>query len=94
MLKLIGSSLAALLFVIPGAGPQDKRKPSPSGDPQVTLSFRQLDLDGDHKVTREEFTEAFARLDRNRDGALTADELGSRGSSAPKAKPGKGKRKR
>lgn len=40
--------------------------------------FKQLDRNGDGKVTREEAGNApwFERLDRNKDGAITPDELG------------------
>ena len=98
MVKLLGGTLAVFLLGSASSGPQDKHKPASSGDPQVTFSFRQLDSDGDGKVTREEFAQAFARLDRNHDGVLTADEAGGHGPTAPKekrgkAKPAKGKRK-
>jgi hypothetical protein len=40
--------------------------------------FALVDLDGNGKVTTQEWTRAFAQLDVNRDGLLTEDELWSR----------------
>lgn len=99
MAKLLSGTLAAFLLSAPAADPQDKHKEHPSADRSVTLSFKSLDLDGDGKVTREEFMEAFAKLDRNHDGVISADELSgheSRGTQDKhkQQKPGKHKRQR
>jgi Ca2+-binding EF-hand superfamily protein len=55
------------------------------------VRLTKLDASGDGTVSREEWTAAFARLDKNGDGKLTADELqkkpGTKGA-------GKGKRNR
>ena len=92
MSRLITSALAALLLNAPDPGPKDK---PPAAAP---VTFKSFDHDGDGKVTREEFSEAFARLDRNHDGVLTSDEWPGQTSQAPKPqrgkpKPGKSKRK-
>lgn len=93
MSRVITSALAALLLNTPEPGPQDRPVSA------APLTFKTFDHDGDGKVTREEFAGAFARLDRNHDGMLTADEMPGQASHAPKerkskVKPGKGGRKR
>jgi Ca2+-binding EF-hand superfamily protein len=92
MSRLITSALAALLLSAPEPGPKDK--PSSAAH----FSFKSFDHDGDGKITREEFSDTFARLDRNHDGVLTPDEMSGQPSHAPKDKqgkprPGKSKRK-
>ncbi len=98
MLKLIGGTLAALLLATSGNDQDKHRKPASSG-PAIPLTFKGLDHDGDGKVTREEFLNAFEALDRNHDGVLTADELSpaaphdSKAKHGKSGKPGKVKRK-
>ena len=97
MAKLFIGTLAAFLLNAPGGDSQNKHRPAT--DHSITLSFKSLDLDGDGKVTREEFMDAFAKLDHNHDGAITPDELPTRDAHGdqgkhPKQKPGNQKRKR
>ncbi len=87
MMKLIGGTLAALLLATNG-NDQDKHRNPPAAP---SISFRSLDRDGDGKITRDEFMNAFATLDRDHDGVLTADELSPGPAHGPKAKPGKSK---
>ncbi|HZE96741.1 MAG TPA: hypothetical protein VE981_06930 [Planctomycetota bacterium] len=91
MLRAIGGTLAALLFTTPGPGPQDKPHGQPPAQHSVTFAFKDLDVDGDGKVTREEYMESFRRLDRNQDGVLTAEELPVKDAHSSKDKSGKSK---
>lgn len=94
MSKLLSSALTALLLVHAGA-PEPGLRDRPR-DPAAPLTFKSFDQDRDGKVTREEFADAFARLDLNHDGVITADEMSDRESRTPKdrkSKPGKGKRR-
>jgi hypothetical protein len=90
MVKLISGTLAALLLTTPGPD-QDKHPKAPAAGHGITLEFKMLDHDGDGKVSRDEFMDAFARLDRNHDGILTTDELPSRAGGEAKARPAKAK---
>ena len=99
MLKLLTGTFAAFLLSAPAVDPQDKRKDHPAAAHSITLSFKALDLDGDGKVTKAEFMDAFEKLDRNHDGVISADEMSghdSRGTQEKhkQQKPGKNKRKR
>ncbi len=99
MLKLLTGTLAACLLSAPATDLQDKRKNPPAAAPSVTLSFKALDLDGDGKVTKAEFMDAFDKLDRNHDGVISADEMSGQDSRGTQEKhkhqkPGKNKRKR
>jgi Ca2+-binding EF-hand superfamily protein len=96
MLNLLTGTLAAILLSAPAPDDQEKHKEHPATE--HPFSFKALDLDGDGKITREEFMEAFAKLDRNHDGVLTPDELPGHESRAPQDKqtkqhPGKNNRK-
>jgi hypothetical protein len=101
MLKLVTGTLAALLLTAPGG---NSGKPDPMhAAPGITLTLKELDLDGDGKVSKDEFADAFHKLDRNQDGFLSADEMSGTGhsgkhgdqkkSKAQKSKSGKGNRK-
>lgn len=84
---------------------EEKRKNAPSDDERrksrsenhSAKFFKNLDLDEDGKVTREEFGQArkladlegnvknqlFSRLDKNSDGSVTQDEIRSKGQKKP-----------
>jgi Ca2+-binding EF-hand superfamily protein len=100
MLKLISGTLAAFLLSAPNPDDaQEKHREHPAPQHAFTLSFKALDLNGDGKITREEFMSAFDKLDRNHDGVITPDEMtghDSQGSQDKqnKQRPGNNKRKR
>jgi Ca2+-binding EF-hand superfamily protein len=75
MLKLMTGTLAAFLLSSPA--PDDAPEKQKEHPPTVhsILSFKALDLNGDGKITRDEFMSAFDKLDRNHDGVITADEM-------------------
>ena len=91
MWKLVTGTLAALLMSAPEDQAAGKKHDRPGSAPGVTLSFKDLDHDGDGQVTREEFMGAFQKLDRNQDGFLSAGELSSSAKSDPAKKPAKAK---
>jgi len=91
MLKLVAGTFAALLMSATGNEPQDKKHDRTPAAPSVTLAFKQLDVNGDGKVSQEEFLESFRRLDRNQDGTLTPQELSGSTQPGPQAKHGKSK---
>jgi Ca2+-binding EF-hand superfamily protein len=46
-----------------------------AGQQMLAARLKQLDTDGDGRISKAEFEAAFARLDKNGDGYLTEDEL-------------------
>lgn len=48
--------------------------PPPAGAP-LAEQFKQLDRNGDEKLTRDEIRQLFDRLDANQDGVVTTDEI-------------------
>lgn len=76
-MKTIIVSLA-VLFVSLTLSAQESPQPAGSG---LAERFKQLDKNGDGKLTREEASEAvIKRLDANGDGVVTADEIGGGGA--------------
>lgn len=83
--------LAAGLLVL--CAPTWSRADEPPPPPRETRFFETFDKDQDGRVTQEEFTAgqgdaaSFALLDRNKDGAITPDELGLPADYKPKPRP-------
>jgi Ca2+-binding EF-hand superfamily protein len=98
MLKLITGTLAAFLLGAPAPDDAPEKQKEHAATVHAILSFKALDLNGDGKITRDEFMSAFDKLDRNHDGVITADELPSHESHGaqdkqPKQHAEKDKRK-
>jgi Ca2+-binding EF-hand superfamily protein len=75
MLKLITSTLAAFLLSAPAPDDVQQKHAEHPASVHSLLTFKALDLDGDGKITREEFMAAFDKIDRNHDGVITPDEM-------------------
>lgn len=70
------------------------KNPAASGEPGVFVAprFKQMDKDGDGKVTKDEFTgpaPAFGRMDKDGDGSLTMDEMRAFAATKGQGKSGK-----
>jgi CubicO group peptidase (beta-lactamase class C family) len=50
----------------------------------LTSQFKQLDKNGDGKITREELPRNFDRLDANKDGVVTPEEVAQTAPSGPR----------
>jgi len=66
-----------------GRAPLHAGQMAAAAQPPRSISLAELDVDGDGEVTRAEFDRAFASLDRNRDGKISAAE--ARGARAEAA---------
>ncbi len=67
--------------------------PPPMSPEDVASRFKEIDKDGDGKVSKEEFPgapERFGRLDKDADGSVTAEEFAAAMKDAPPGEPGKG----
>ena len=82
--RLLPLFLLVLALAAPAVFSQDEPRQSP---PQGMLPVQEADVNGDGRVTREEWSRAFDRYDANQDGVLTAAEIraGARAVANPYA---------
>ena len=76
-------ALFALALTTSGAAIAQTVPPAPPAQPRMlSAMMMRADTDGDGAISRQEFIaqagERFARMDRNNDGRLTAEEMGGR----------------
>jgi hypothetical protein len=71
--------------------PQPSTDPGPQGhDPHSSLFFdhKFMDTDKDGRVSKNEYQQAFAKLDGNSDGYISSDEWRGVGPHSTKSSPG------
>jgi len=76
--KLIGPTAGKPAAESPGAKPEPAKGAVPAGARPIFQRLMAMDKDGDGKISKEEFQgrpQLFERLDANKDGFISKDEI-------------------